>query len=285
MHDFNPITIWDKNREEKKKTNTQIKVSDYEWWDLMWLNFWVLLFYCCTFKKKQLNFLLKKRGREEHGREKEGGREGGREKKREKYCRSDCLKGSSWRQLCKSECGLRCLDARLAVLVSTLALTADCLSLHWIHTSLSLWFHLISTLPSGWRPWRPLGNLHPGSHGYFRLPDRQLRRADGHQYWAGNRLRGYLSYPAGALLFTPSPTHCACTHMPLPGTCLVWLWRGTQDVSNITNTTTIAYIYWSSTICQTMTYEIVCTHRERNNLPGQFKEFGFSTQFKHDYVG
>lgn len=175
----------------------------------------------------------------------------------------------------------------LAVLVSTLALTADCLSLHWIHTSLSLWFHLISTLPSGWRPWRPLGNLHTGSHGYPQLPDRQLLRADGHQYWTGNRLRGYLSYPADILLFTPSPTHCACTHtcLTLDPAWSVWLWRGTQDVSNITNTTTIAYIYWSSTICQTITYEIVCIQRERNNLPGQFKEFNFSTQFKHDYVG
>lgn len=75
------------------------------------------------------------------------------------------------------------------------------------------WFHLISILPAGWWPWSPLGNLHSGSHGYLRLPDRRLLRADGRRLRARIRLRAYLSYPASCiLLFILSPTCCVCVH-------------------------------------------------------------------------
>ena len=34
-----------------------------------------------------------------------------------------------------------------------------------------------------------------------------------------------------------------------------------------------------------MIYKVLCIEKEGNNLPGQFKEFSFLTQFKHDYLG
>lgn len=216
--------------------------------------------------------------------------EGGREEERERvthHC-PNCLKWSSWGS-CVSQCcpevSSWCPDASLAVLMPTLALTADCLPLHWTHTtSLSLLFHLISTFPSGWWPWSPLGNLNTGSHGYRWLPDRRLLWADGCLHWVRNRLRGYLSYPASCiLLFTLSPRYyvCVCWHTRLS---LDPAWSGLDRELMMFQISQVLQqpltLIEQPAIFQTMTYEMVCILTERNNLPGQFKVFSFSDRIQ-----
>lgn len=191
-------------------------------------------------------------------------------------------------------CGQCCLeissgypDASLAVLMPTLALTADYLPFHWTHTSLSLWvpldfyspFWLVamesSWQPPQWFPWIPstLRQAAAQSRWPAALGEDQ---AEGISEWSS------ILYP----FVHPFPKIlcvCVCTgarvrtHTSLPRSCLVWPWQGAHDVSNVTSTTTtIAYIYWTPIICQTIAYEMACILRERNNLPGQFKEFSFS---------
>ena len=90
------------------------------------------------------------------------------------------------------------------------------------------WFHFISTLPSGWWPQSPPGNLHTGSHGYLRLSDRRLLRADGHWLWVRQRLGDMGVAQHSAASFSPPPetlnidTHTHThTETFFPRSCLV----------------------------------------------------------------
>lgn len=204
------------------------------------------------FLKKQ-NFLLKERGREERRR---GKRERGREEEREtEILLSELPQMTSGVQLC-GQCCLEvssgCPDARLAVLMPTLALTADYLPLHWTHTSLSLLvpldfyspFWLVamesSWQPPQWFPWIPstLRQAAAQSRWPAALGEDQ---AEGISEWSSILYPSVHPFPK---ILCMCVHRCACIHTPIsvPISCLVWPWQGTHDVSNITSTTRTTFI-------------------------------------------
>ena len=149
-------------------------------------------------------------------------------------------------------------------------------------------FHFISTLPSGWWPQSPPGNLHTSSHGYPRLSDRRLLRADGHWLWVRQRLGDMGVAQHSAASFSPPPktlnidTHTHTHTHTHTQKCFsldpawFWPWQRTHNISNITNaTTTMLTFFKYQPTCQPLTYEALCIWREGNTLPKQ-SEFSFS---------
>ena len=157
------------------------------------------------------------------------------------------------------------------------------------------WFHLISTLPSGWWPRSPPGNLHTGSHGYPQFSDRRLLRADGRWLWVRHRLGDMGVAQHSAASFSPPPstlntdihthTHTHTHTQKRFSLDPAWFgpWQRTHDISNITNATTmLTFIEYQSSASHWLMKHLAYEGKEipyQNSLSSVFL-----TQFKHDYL-